>query len=157
MNDPHPEPVTTLAALDQICRETFECEVSLAGGHKARLKARYLTPAEDARITLIVRQVPPKMIPGIRAGEQVPDMTDPDYIQRLQAARLKARALTLYLCVPAFAEERPGLTDLEQVAQFVQGRLHEDILEMLYEKISAGLVSLEDKVNFFLPRGSRPS
>lgn len=151
-------PITTLDELDAVCREQFECEFELhPGPRKVRLALRYLTPAEDARITEIIRSVPPKMIEGSRPGERVPDLTDPAYQSALQEARLKARALTLYLCVPMFSQAKPGLSDLKEIAEFVQGKLHEAVLEMIYERIAAGPVSVEDRVNFTWPRVSRRS
>jgi hypothetical protein len=150
---------TSLSELEALCREPLLCKFNV-NGKPVEIEARRLTPAEDARINLIVQKVQPKLIPGERPGEFIGDVSDPHYREEIAKAQQQARALTLWLCVPGFqtAVNAPvDLLDLPKITEYVQAWLTEDILALLYERCMVPAVPMEERVAFFTTAGSRPS
>ena len=139
--------VTTLAELNQLCQQKQKVEFDFAGKPCA-LEVRKLTPHEEARVNEIIESVTPAVIRGKTPDEDRLDLSNPDFIRRKNAAALKARSLALYLAVPAFAVEKPGLADLDIIRDFIQGQLTEPILHTLWQATRATSIELAELVNF---------
>lgn len=139
---PEPKTLNSLDELEVLCRAPLQIDFTF-NKQRLRVEARRLTPAEDARIHLILQEVRPKMVPGQRPGEFVPDPNDTDYTKRLSDARLRARAIALNLCIPLFKCERSN-----DITEFVQSKFTEDILQLFYNRVTSSGIPIEDQVNF---------
>jgi len=151
-------PAATLDDIDRICGENITVKF-IHRGREVSVPCRKLTPKEDAEITAIVQRVRPKMIAGPRPGEQVPDLSDPQYQEAIAKASLSARSLTLYIACPWFASKHPGLSmaSQEQITAAVQSHFTEEILGHIFSEITAAEVNVEDRVNFTLTPASPQS
>jgi hypothetical protein len=133
----------SLEDLDKLCREPVKIAIPLLNGAPVEIEARRLTPAEAGRVNLELRRAMPKIVPGEKPGEDRFDLTDPDYQKRRQEALVRARALAIYLAIPIFQAAKPGLQDAEEITAFVQSRLTEEVLALLFGAI---VPALEDQV-----------
>jgi hypothetical protein len=140
-------PLTSLADLQKLVSQRFSVDF-VFNSEKCSLEVRRLTPAEEAKIAEIIELVTPSVIKGRTPEEDRVDLTNPKYIKEKTDAAIKARAQALYWSVPCFAEAKSGLTDLSDIASFVQGQLTESILDILWKATRQSSVALAELVNF---------
>jgi hypothetical protein len=77
------------------------------------------------------------------------EMTDPAYQEKLRLHRRMARAVTLYLCVPMFAQKFPGLESRDEILKAVSScQLTEMVLEHLFSVAMSDTQKLDETVNF---------
>jgi hypothetical protein len=139
--------VTSLAEIQKLSTARKKVEFKL-GEQTCSLEMRTLTPAEEARISDIVDAVTPPLVKGNMPEQDRIDTTNSDYIKRKTAAAIQARSQALYWAYEAFQQAKPGLTDLGQVTEFVQGQLTEPILNVLWTDTRKGGIDFVELVNF---------
>ena len=142
------KPITSIKDLTDICKKKFTVEFNV-DKQLFSLEARRLTPAEDASLEDILEAVlPPTIRPSKNPEEHYPDFSNPDFLKRKAIASREARALGLYLCVPALSADSPNLTDRAAITTHVQSQVNEQILALLWRVIRDGGVSRVELVNF---------
>lgn len=70
------------------------------------------------------------------------DLLDKTYLAERDLNNLKARSLMVYTGCPAVAAEKPGLTDVNQIYEFVRGLLADKILQVIALKIEGSGITL---------------
>lgn len=144
---PKLQPLTSLAEIQKLCAQQKRVEFNL-DGRPCVLEVRRLTPAEDARIAEIIDSVIPPVIKGRTPEEDRLDTVNADYQKRKADAAVKARAQALYWSVPAIAGDKPGLSNLDDIARHVQSMLNETILALLWQASRDSGVEKAELVNF---------
>jgi hypothetical protein len=139
--------VTSLEQLQKECERNLKIEFDY-DGKKFQMEARRLTPAQDAKLAEILDLIVPPMIRGKQMEDDRPDVTNLEFIQKKNQAAIIARALALYWCVPVFGAEKPGLEKREEIVAFIQSKLNDQILNILYNAIRQGGVTIAELVNF---------
>lgn len=155
LTEPRVKRVTSLTELDALCRQPVTVRIPLASGDEViEIEARRLTPAESAKVNLEMRRALPKIIPGDKPGQERFDLSDPTYFERDQTAKRRARALAVYLGVPLFRDEKPNLSNIDDITDYVQGKLTEEILTILFMAIVPSFAQeVQEAVNFFSSSG----
>jgi hypothetical protein len=143
-------PIQTLEELQKICRAPLRCEFILQE-KKVTVEVHRLTPLQTDEIEAIRREPTPPILKGRTPEENKPNYEDPAYKDACAKHGKLARAMTIYFGCPLFATEKPGLTNREHVYEFVQSKLTDLILEVIYLTISGEALrvrEVNEKVNF---------
>lgn len=137
----------TLAELNAACRVKRVAKIKI-GEKQLDFEVLPLTPAQEAKLAEI-KSIAPPIIRGKTQDEDRLNLSDPDYMKRSVEAEIKARALGLYWCVPAFGSAKTGITDQGEVAAFVQECATEDVLNQLWAAVrKSSTVDEAELVNF---------
>jgi hypothetical protein len=144
---PLPTPITSLAQFQALCEVKKTVQIEFDGRLYA-VEVRRLTPAEDAILENIIGAVTPPILRGKTLEEDRPNFSDPEYLKRKAAAEVEARSLALYWCVPMFSAGRPGLANHQEITQFIQSKLNATVLNVLWQAVRNGGVTLAELVNF---------
>lgn len=147
---PVPTPITPTLVTDcQDLKGLFE-ELTVPvfiAGKRLEFKARLLNAEESERIEDLLNDVVPKLVKGTD-GKEYYDTQEKTYVREVRQTRKKARALGLYLAVPAFAKGKPALTDVNKIYEWVQSQAVETVLEALWTVVSSDGRGLEEAINF---------
>lgn len=150
IQEPTRQKVYTLAMLQQQCETKKEVQFTLDNIPYA-VEVRTLTPDEDAQLEQILDAVVPPMrpVPGGKAGDApMPDIANVEYQKKKSEAGLMVRALALYWAVPIFCQEKPGLTNGTDIKNFIQSKLNNAILDVLFAGVRNGRIGTASLVNF---------
>ena len=148
-------PVLTITSLDQLqalVNETAMCQFEL-DGTRISVPVNRISPGVAERERAITRTSQPPY----KADRKDYDPLDPAYLAARDLAALKARAFIVYACCPAVSAKKPGLTGVDDIFNFVQGLLTENILNLIALSARVGGMNLEREVagaNFTLAPGS---
>lgn len=108
----------------------------LSGGEVVSIEYRLLRPDETAMILDRTSTILPPHKENPPEGEFNPethlDFTNAGYIKKKRDAENEARAMALYWCVTMFTEDNPGLSDVDDIVQYIQSQLEDSMLEQLY-------------------------
>lgn len=165
---PHPPPppqpparepaqLPRLQSLEEIqaaCREKIDAVIRTPRGPRV-IEVRPLTPAQSEEVARLIESVFP---PYLKDKDGLPtdrlDIANEEYQRRKQAATRKARAIALYWAVPAFAAGRPGLSQADEIHQYMGTVATDGVLEQLWSYVASDFLSdqaLEEQVHFFTP------
>ncbi len=139
--------ITSLKDIQALCQQLNKVEFDYFG-KQCVLEVRRLFPHEEAKINEIIEAVVPAIIKGKTPEEDRLDLNNPNYVKAKSEAALKARAQAIYWAVPAIQVDRPGLTDLNAVRDYVQSILTEPILDVLWQATRKTGIDLAELVNF---------
>lgn len=148
-----PIAVTSLSVLQEQCDKPLQIEIKLDKSmdpdeRSFTVTARRLRPKEEAELRNLIDVVVPPFIKGAKAEDDRPNFNDPDYILRKNQVENETRAMAIYWCVPIFSEEKPGLTNRKEICDFVNSKLNDTLLNVLFLAVREGGVSLAELVNF---------
>lgn len=151
-----PRSIASLNDLNQLCRESIEAAVRTPKG-VVRIRMRTLTPAESNRIQDLMDEVMP---PYLKDKDGAPtdrlDVTDAAYLRRKREVMRKARSLGLYWSVDVMRAGKPGLTDVNEIHEFVSAQATDTVLEQLWTILASDVTpgpALEEGVHFFSQPG----
>lgn len=119
-------------------------------GTTVRFKIRRLKPFETQRVADIQNEVIPPMR-KVRQGRddaEEPDFMNPEYLKAREIARIRGRALAVYLGVDVFNREKTSLGSIDEIFEFVQGKLTDHILDVLFNAVNDSGVEKAHLVNF---------
>ena len=152
-----PIKISTLAELDQLCQANFDVEFSVHG-RQVQVQARHLTPAESARLQLLLSEAIPPIIRATDPGQQDRyDMENPEYVKKSNQMRRKVRALSIWLACPIFRQEGLDEKDPDKIVDLVQGKCTEEVLQFIYAAVLNGPVTVGEYLNFSSAASSPPS
>ena len=143
--------IATLDQLQALVDAPVYCDFAL-DGQLIRVPCKRASQDVEEQIRSIEREAQPKFDPK-RGPNGDYDYSAPDYLAKRDKNAKVARALRVYTCCPAVAAQKPGLTDREQIYQYVKSILSENILELIALTTQGGGVGLVEKVNFTSPAG----
>lgn len=154
-----PVRISSLAQLEAICTRTV-LVVARIYDQDVEIPVRLLLDGERVRIQeiLLEAQPPvkkkeplPEAAEGAAPAEPAPveyEVSE-DYKKKLRHHLRLARACTLYLCCPIFAEARPGLKDREAILEAItETKLTDQVLEKLYQVALSEDQKLPELVDF---------
>lgn len=142
-----PIKVSSLADLQKFCEQSILVEFNFLT-QTFQVEARKLTPKEDATLDEIMNTILPPVVRGEKPELDRINYHDANFVKLKSAVDIKARALGIYWCVPIFQKEKPGLTKQEDILDFVQSKFNAMILDVLWQAIRNGGVTMATLVNF---------
>lgn len=120
--------ITTLAGLEGALQQEMVCRFHLdVGEQQVEIKVKPISPALQERVRAITRAVVPPYIPARKDY----DPLDAKYQEERDKAQLTARAVIVYFCCPEVNAKKAGLQTNQQIYEFVQSLLTENILDLL--------------------------
>lgn len=143
-----PKKVNSLAEAQKIADEFVSVPIML-NGQTMEVDVRRLRPDEDCQLAAMLESVVPPIKQGKTPEDDRIDFQNADFLKRKAEAEIGARALAIYWCVPIFSGERPGLTRKDEIVGFVQGKLTNSILNLLYAETRTGGIRIPEGINFF--------
>lgn len=149
---PAPKPIKSLLEFQTLVDEMCQCVFSLERGDGKKelrsLDIRRISPALAEQ----ARQMERKIQPPWKKEMNNYDNLDPAYLEKRENIAKKVRSLIIYSCCPTVAAAKPGLTAVDDIHQFVQSILAENILNAIAMKAQEGGISLdvevEERANF---------
>lgn len=155
----------TLDELDALCRREVKVFIPgpLKDGKPAAIAVtiRRLTPQETARVRELREAVVPPVVTvedeETGRSKREYDFANADYTRKLAGVAVTSRALAVWLGCEWFrAGAPPGTGDsTEKIQEYVQGRLTDSLIELIYQQIIAVDGRLEEQVDFFSEPASR--
>jgi hypothetical protein len=139
--------ITSLDQLQTVVEKKVRLEFEFAGA-KYSTEFRRLTPSEEAIIDEMLASVLPPTIKGKTQDDDRVNFNDLDFVTRRAQIELQARSVALYWCVPMFSAAKPNLTKRDEIHTFIQSKLNAQILNMLWNAIRNGGVTVAELVNF---------
>jgi hypothetical protein len=91
------------------------------------------------------------LVKGRTPEEDRYDYNNEKYQAELEKLKRTARALAVYTGCPAVQAGKPGLSNRDEIRDYVQGILTEHILNILHLNIMAGGLDVAERVNFTSP------
>jgi hypothetical protein len=145
--------VTTVAELAAVLDAPLRCRFAIDGQvlevPVQRMSAR---TAEQVRELLRKAKPPFNKALGDRGDY---DLTSEPYQKERDDNLKRARSLMIYAHCPLVAANKPGLTALADIHNYVQGLFTESVLEVISIAIQGGgLEEVEERVNFTSAPGS---
>jgi len=156
MPKPKSKPVTEITELSQLEKlshgEPIVVDLEIRQ-QSVRLVGRRLKPSETKEVKLLLeRALPPVLPPGKEGGQPRYDLRDPNYLRAAEEDRRIARALAIYSAFPVFRqalEKEGGAIDNKRIVDFIESReLEDDILELLFSRITERIVGVSAYVGF---------
>lgn len=154
---PAPTRIASWQQLDELCAAPITARF-LLDGRLIELPLRRLSPAEQHRLDTVYNftsarssEVRPPLVAG--ASDKY-NHEDADYVLKLEHLRRLARAMTIYAACPVLQAAGPVLTQREEIAVFVNSKLTDQLLDLLFVTISVGGLDLADRVSFTSPLDS---
>ncbi len=124
----------------------INCQFDL-DGVSVELPCQRLMPGVQEQVLKLLREAQPPF-----KRERGPhgdfDWQSPAYLEARETNQRLARSLVIYTGCPAIAAEKPGLTDLKKIHEFVSGLLPETVCEVISLTIQKGGVDLRERSNF---------
>jgi hypothetical protein len=151
-----PIKVTKLSDLQTYCERhiTLELKFDETVFH---IDARRLNPKEDAALDAILDTAIPPTLRGDKPENDRVSFNDPAYRKARAEVDLKARAMGLYWCVPVIHDAKPNLTKQEEILEHVQTTFNASILDVLWQAVRNGGVTMAALVNFTSSNTSQAS
>ena len=143
-----PRRITKLSELQAMCEERFDIEIQITSNEPVLITGRRLTPAESTILDEIINSVLPPSIKGVKAEDDRFDFNNAGFIKAKKAAMVKARALGVYWAYPMYWGDGPLTTDTEAIVKFVQSKLTEAVLQVLWQQLQDGGVRKVSFINF---------
>jgi hypothetical protein len=138
--------------LQELLSEPLEARFQI-GARNICVPISPLSPATADQVRGLQRKARPPYKKDLGTNGDY-DYFDTKYLEEKDLNSKKARAITIYCHCPAVAAKKPGLTNPDQIYQFVQTLFTENVLDVLAAKIMEGDLSLEAQVNFTSTPGS---
>ena len=148
-----PAKASSLSELQKFADLLTEVPISL-NGNTFMVDVRRMRPEEEAKLAAILDAVTPPIKTGKTPEDDRIDFQNPAFIKAKATAEITARALALYWCVPLFGVEKPGLANQNEITEFVQSKLTNAVLNILYAETRNGGIRIPEMANFF--SGAQP-
>lgn len=147
-NKDKPVRVSSLQQAQSIA-DQFVIVPFMLNGHNLEMEVRRLRPDEDAQLAALLEGVVPPIKQGKTPEDDRIDFQNMDFLKRKSSAEITARSLALYWCVPLFANEKPNLSRQDEINAFVQSKLTNAVLNLLYAETRSGGIRIPEYVNSF--------
>ena len=122
-------------------------------GQPIKITCRRVEGSVEEQIRCLLRKAQPP--PNKVAGKDDYDYGNPKFIAEQEHNREVGRNFRVYYGWPILAAQRPGLTDPEQIHQFVVGAIKsQNILDFVSQLIQGEGIGLVERVNFPSTAGS---
>jgi hypothetical protein len=156
-NPPQVMRITNLAELQARCERPIAVQFVL-DGQVIEVPVRRLSPAEQEKVDQVYdfaenrsRELRPPLLKGRTPEEDRYDYNNEKYQAELEKLKRSARALAIYTGCSAVQAGKPGLSNRDEIREYVQGILTEHILNILHLNIMAGGLDVAERVNFTSP------
>jgi hypothetical protein len=140
-NNPKPQKMTSITSLQQLqtlVDSPLTCTF-LLDSQPVEVKLKRVTAAIEEQRRAILRPIQP---PWDDVRKEF-NILAPKYLAAKEEAEKKARSLVVYTCCPIVAEQKPGLTTIEDIHKFVQSVLAEQLLELIAQTALSNGLQLE--------------
>jgi hypothetical protein len=154
--------VTDLSEIEALTSEPVICDV-LIKAKPFQFIGRRLIPNESRQVKVLLERAMPPVIKAGAPGElDRYDYSDPDYRDRLEDNKRRARAYALWTAFPHFRDLAAKLKvepqGLEEITTFIEGRpIDDDVLETLFRQVISDIGEPEKYINFIFGDNSPKS
>ena len=145
--------IESLGQLKELLEKPVMCRFEV-DGQEIELPCRRLNPKTQEAVQGILREAQPPF-KRERGPNGDYDYLDVKYLEKRDKNMKVARALVIYSGCPALAADRTGLTDAQQIYDFIQnGPLSETVLELISLTIQKGGIDVRERADFTSPPAS---
>lgn len=136
--------IKSAAQLNAMIRQPFIIAFGIDGA-AVELEVTRLTPAEESKLAEVMQEV---AVPPYSDKLKDHDFQDAGWLAKREHLKRVVRSLRIYAGCAAVREDRPGMTNRDEIHAYVQGLWTEQILELINLSVQAGGLEVAERANF---------